>query len=435
MKIIGKTAGEIFDQIRALIHSGELAAGDLLPSVRELAGELDVNRNTVALAYKRLTDAGFAQSRGRNGTVIRASNGPVEVEGSAPHAVLHDVASGNPAASALPALSELARHIRSTPALYGEPPIRPDLAAAAHQWLAPDLTVPFELNLAHGAVDAVERLLSSYLIAGDRVAVEDPCFLSSISTLHHSRLVAAPVVMDEQGMLVDALAAQLASGVQAVIVTPRAHNPTGFGFSASRAQQIRTLLSHYPEVLVLVDDHFSLLSTQDYHHIVPESSRNWALIRSTSKFLGPDLRLAVIASDSETALRLRQRLNAGTNWVSHILQDMAAGFLIAEQAQTQLQATRQRYCEQREAMTQALIQQGVSVSEHHDGLNIWVPLANGSSDVVLKMAQRGWLVRGGDAFTLGSSSSGLRITVAELDHQDISHFAHALASVLATHRG
>lgn len=434
MKINGKTAGDLFDQIRAMIQSGELVPGTMLPTLRDLAGELGINRNTVALAYKRLTDAGFVISRGRNGTIVREPIAAIDIEGSAPGLAIRDLASGNPATSVLPAVSQLVVHIRNTPGLYGESEIRPELAAAGLKWLQPDLNTPFDLNLTHGAVDAVERVLASYLIAGDRVAVEDPCFLSSISTLRHNRLQAAPVAMDAEGMQIEALSRQLSAGVQAVIITPRAHNPTGFGLSAGRAEGIRTLLASYPQVLVIVDDHFSLLSTQDYHHIVPSNTRNWVLIRSLSKFLGPDLRMAFVASDEETSQRLRQRLNAGTNWVSHILQDMAAGHMISPEFEQSILSARGRYLGQRELLVSALKQHGVTVSEHHDGLNVWVPLPHNSAATVMQMAQRGWLVRGGEGFMLDSKSSGLRITVSELEAPETELIAKSLAGILSQQR-
>ena len=52
MNITGNTAQDIQDNIRTLIKEGELQEGDFLPSVRELAEQLGVNRNTVAAAYK-----------------------------------------------------------------------------------------------------------------------------------------------------------------------------------------------------------------------------------------------------------------------------------------------------------------------------------------------------------------------------------------------
>ncbi|WP_313420860.1 GntR family transcriptional regulator, partial [Stenotrophomonas sp.] len=71
MKITGRSAEAIFDSIREGIGSGQLAAGSVLPPVRELAERLGVNRNTVAAAYKRLDGAGLASTAGRRGTVVR----------------------------------------------------------------------------------------------------------------------------------------------------------------------------------------------------------------------------------------------------------------------------------------------------------------------------------------------------------------------------
>ncbi|MEA7571675.1 hypothetical protein ONJ95_26970, partial [Salmonella enterica subsp. enterica serovar Virginia] len=42
------------------------------------------------------------------------------------------------------------------------------------------------------------------------------------------------------------------------------------------------------------------------------TTQHWAVIRSVSKTLGPDLRLAIVASDSATSAKLRLRLNAGS---------------------------------------------------------------------------------------------------------------------------
>jgi DNA-binding transcriptional regulator YhcF (GntR family) len=61
---------QIFEQIRALIQGGELAAGTALPTVRQLAGDLNVAPNTVARAYADLQTAGWIASDGRRGTRV-----------------------------------------------------------------------------------------------------------------------------------------------------------------------------------------------------------------------------------------------------------------------------------------------------------------------------------------------------------------------------
>lgn len=64
---------QIVSQLRRLIANGSLAKGDELPPVRQLANDLGINLNTVARAYRELTDAGLlASARGR-GTVVIAT--------------------------------------------------------------------------------------------------------------------------------------------------------------------------------------------------------------------------------------------------------------------------------------------------------------------------------------------------------------------------
>ena len=54
---------QIVEGFRAQITGGVLAAGDKLPSVRELAAELTINPNTIQKAYKMLEDEGLMESR------------------------------------------------------------------------------------------------------------------------------------------------------------------------------------------------------------------------------------------------------------------------------------------------------------------------------------------------------------------------------------
>ena len=65
---------QIADQIRAQIAAERLAAGSRLPPIRELARELRVNRDTVALAYEQLARAGVVESTVGRGTFIAGGN-------------------------------------------------------------------------------------------------------------------------------------------------------------------------------------------------------------------------------------------------------------------------------------------------------------------------------------------------------------------------
>ena len=62
-------------QVIARIGTGELIAGTRLPAVRQLATELGIAPNTVARAYRELESDGFLETRGRNGTIVKAKGG------------------------------------------------------------------------------------------------------------------------------------------------------------------------------------------------------------------------------------------------------------------------------------------------------------------------------------------------------------------------
>lgn len=59
-------------QVLAGVADGTLIAGTKLPAVRVLATDLGIAPNTVARAYRELEADGILETRGRNGTVIKA---------------------------------------------------------------------------------------------------------------------------------------------------------------------------------------------------------------------------------------------------------------------------------------------------------------------------------------------------------------------------
>lgn len=428
--IVGKTASEIFDNIRHLVQSGVLKPGDVLPPVRELAGKLSVNRNTVAVAYKRLVTSGLAISQGRNGTAIKTHNTLPALEGGDPSSPLKDISSGNPDPTRLANVKNYLSAIAAAPRLYGDAAVDPRLAAWAHAWMSKDSGVDAEINLTSGAIDALERLLCALLLPGDSVAIEDPCFLSSINMLRYAGFTPSPMPVDAEGMQPDALEEALRNGARAVIITPRAHNPTGCSLSEPRARAIRDILARYPQVLVIIDDHFALLSSTPWHSPLAAESRRWALVRSLSKTLGPDMRLAIVASDCETSAALRLRLNSGSQWVSHLLQDLVIACLNDDAFMASLTESRRHYRRQHEKLIAALARCGITHLTPGDGLNFWFPLEEPSQPVALRLAHAGWLVREGETFGIRAPSHGLRLSLATLSDEEINKLASDLCQIL-----
>ncbi|MFB6609244.1 aminotransferase class I/II-fold pyridoxal phosphate-dependent enzyme [Agromyces sp. NPDC056379] len=434
--IEGRSAAEIADSLRTLIERGALRPGDALPPVRTLAEHLGVNRNTAVSAYRQLMNAGVVITLGRGGTRV-AGGAAVAQEGFAADTALRDIGTGNPDPSRIPDPSHALASIARRPVLYGEPVIDPDLARWAQEWMGADLPpeIPMHLTVTSGAGDAVERLLAQALTRDDAVALEDPCFLTSIHTVRVAGYRPVPVPIDDEGMTVEGLRAALEQGVRAVICTPRAQNPTGAGLSEQRAAELRAVLRDHPYVLVIEDDHYSLLSQLPYHSLIGAEHRRWALVRSVSKFLGPDMCLAVTASDPETADRLAMRLTPGTTWVSHLLQRLVRALATDPEVTAGIRAAGEHYAARNAAFAELLSAEGIP-THAGDGLNVWVPLGAPARAVSEQLMRRGWLARPGDEFALGAEASDhLRLTVHDLDDADLRKLAADLgASVRAVRR-
>src|SRR5438128_11809794 len=69
---------QLADQIRYAAASGSIRPGDPLPSIRPLAEELRVNRNTVAKAYNELENQGVIETIPGKGCFLRPNNSPLK---------------------------------------------------------------------------------------------------------------------------------------------------------------------------------------------------------------------------------------------------------------------------------------------------------------------------------------------------------------------
>ena len=71
---------QIKDQVKGLIHAGQIKTGDQLPTIRELSVELSVNFNTVAFAYRDLVSEGVIITERGKGTFVASTPGEEEMQ-------------------------------------------------------------------------------------------------------------------------------------------------------------------------------------------------------------------------------------------------------------------------------------------------------------------------------------------------------------------
>jgi GntR family transcriptional regulator len=69
---------QVVDQIKAAAATGAMHEGEALPSIRPLAEELRLNRNTVAKAYTELENQGIIETIPGKGCFVRPNNSPLK---------------------------------------------------------------------------------------------------------------------------------------------------------------------------------------------------------------------------------------------------------------------------------------------------------------------------------------------------------------------
>lgn len=425
--ITGTGAESIAASIEAAISGGALAPGDALPPVRELAGQLGVNANTAAAAYRLLRHRGAVETAGRRGTRVRnrPATTPRSLLGLDVPAGVRDLSTGNPNPDLLPiAGASLAGSGAGHPVLYGEQAVSPELEEFARRALAADGIPADHLAVTSGALDGIERALTAHLRPGDRVAVEDPGWANLLDLLAALGLSAEPVRVDDDGPRTDDLARALRSGVRALVLTNRAQNPTGAALSADRAESLRELLARRADdVLLVEDDHCAGISGVPLHTLAG-CTAHWVFVRSASKAYGPDLRVAALAGDHRTVERVHGRLRLGPGWVSHFLQRLAVD-LWSDQAAVALVATAERhYTASRERLCGALAERGLP-AHGRSGLNLWVPVPD-EAVTVSRLLGAGWAAAPGSRFRM-NTPAGIRITISDLTLDEIDPLADAVA--------
>jgi GntR family transcriptional regulator / MocR family aminotransferase len=240
--------------IRSAIREGRLAAGERLPSSRELARDLGVSRGLVQECYGQLLSEGYLDSR--VGSATRVAGGAVPVPARTESAavlaarrpaarppLIADFKSGVPDLASFPrgdwawATQQACRTTASADFDYGDPrgseSLRQVLAGYLRRVRA-SAAAPEDLIICTGYAQGlalVLRVLASHGIRA--VAFEDPGYGSDdiSASVRAAGVSAVHVPVDGNGLDVAALAA---SGARAVVATPAHQSPTGVVLAPER---------------------------------------------------------------------------------------------------------------------------------------------------------------------------------------------------------
>jgi DNA-binding transcriptional MocR family regulator len=416
---------------RALADGG-LAPGTKLPPIRTVATELALSPTTVSAAWALLARSGTVRTDGRRGTTVLdnhpTGSGRYRRALERPTPLAQDLSTGVPDEALLPTLGAALASLEraGTPSSYLEDPVVPELAdLLRHDWPYP----PETLMVVDGAMDALDLVTRSALRPGDRVVVEHPTFPPLVDLLETLAVEVVGVAVDDEGLTTEGLEDALRAPVSAVVLQPRAHNPTGVTMTRERAKEIAALLG-VSGTLVVEDD-----SAHGISPTPPLSLGEWlpehtVHVRSFSKSHGPDLRLAAMSGPASLLRAVDARRHLGQGWSSRLLQRILVGLLTHATAVAQVEAAKREYARRRELLVAALAEHGITVGGT-EGINIWVPVEDETAAIV-RLASQGIGVGAGVPFAVLPGLPGhIRVT-AGLVRERHEKLAESIAEAAQT---
>ena len=417
---------QIANALTQAIRSGQLKPGDRLPTLRSLASDLGVSLTTVTAAFKSLAEDGWTRGEIGRGTFVaeRGASEPAaspaapavfpsshrwprlknpwrrrslvslmgRLRSTFPHAT--NCSFGGPGASLLP-LRLIKRHwlaafedVTNRDLQYNTVDPIEALAAVLPARLAAD-GIPVEgADLLIGtsaqqfmvlATEVLSRLVGT---AEPVVAVEQPGYYTMFDTWDHAGVRMIGMATDEDGARPESLEAGLRAGANAVLLTTRAHNPTGASCTPERLRSLGDVLSRYPQALAVEDDHFADIAHESAGSLLadPRVEDRVIYIRSFSKSIAPDLRLSIAAARPRLKMLIQEAKSHADGWSSRLLQRVLAGVLQDEGLPSWLARVRNTYQTRRERFADVVSNSGipgVAVWPGRDGVNVWIHLPPG----------------------------------------------------------
>lgn len=402
------------DAIRAAIERGDLAAGARLPAQRPLAGMLGVSRTTAVMAYDRLVQEDWLESRVGSGTTVRRARaravpvrrGAAEVIGSRNEVfrglVVHtgaDIEFHGAHFEGMPGmferlwkesradLVELSRGHGYVP--LGLPSLRE--AIAAHLGRSGLATRPDQVLVTNGAQHAISLLANLVVEPGDRVVLEDPTYLGAIDAFTAFGARLEGVTSDSRGVQVGALRDAVARAApRAVYLVPTGHNPTGSVLPEAARREVARIAeassSVWIEDLTLAD--LSLDGDPPAPMAAFAREATWLTVGSLSKLFWGGLRVGWIRGPEAMIVRLARLKVVNDLGGSIVSQALAVRALSHVR---ELTATRRRQARGRLERTSRLLARhlpGWTFARPRAGLSLWLRIPFGDVAELATLAQR-----------------------------------------------
>jgi DNA-binding transcriptional MocR family regulator len=402
-----RSARGIAAAVGRLIGAGDIGPGTRLPTVRELAAALGTSPARVDAAWQALAAKGLIETQGRRGSFAKGPPNQAvpsrwwSLTGPANHFKL-DLSTGAPDESLLPHLEAVVSRSAERLSLsgYQGPSVVPDLELALRaRWRAQ--SNPERITIVNGALDAIDRLLAVTVRFGDRVMVEEPGYPPIFDLIDAHGAEAVPVCLDSAGIVPAALRMAVKTKPSALILQPRAQNPTGIAMTATRARELAKILLPASSIVIVEDDHSADITARRAVTLARHLPEQTVRVMSFSKSHGPDLRLAAVGGPARILDGLIARRALGPGWSSRLVQKLLSLMLTDPLTAAEVRHARSIYAERRKRLVAELDRLGITTTGT-DGINLWISVMR-EREAVHALASQGISVAPGTPFFLQPS--------------------------------
>jgi len=475
---------QIRDQLRALVHSGELRPGDRIPASRELALQLGVHRTTVANAYAELESEGLIRGHVGRGTYIQGvaeAPKPVTASGNGAGRVRWETlfadergeetlnrlmpnvsadaisfVAARPPEDLFPleefrnccntVLKSDGRRILQLGSSDGYGPLRTTL-----QQLLRSEGLPVregQILVTGGCQQALDLLCKAFLRPGDSVVLENPTYPGAIAIFAGARVrcLDVPVRTESNGSAstgidLDALEYVLVQNrVKLIVLTPDFQNPTGTTLSVAGRRRLLDLAARHQ--VPLVEDHIyaRLRLGQAGVPSLKALDRDGLVIHidSVSKMAFPGLRVGWCVAPERVIERLRLVKQATDLHTDQLAQAALTEFIQRGHLERHLLKMRKVYGLRLAALEEALekhMPEGVRWTRPVGGMCVWVTLPAGfdATELLVHLRERNVLFAPGRYFYFRNPvPNTLRLAFAALDERRIARGVATMAEMLRT---
>lgn len=467
---------QLYEAMRRAILDGKLAAGDRLPSSRELTQDLDLSRNTVVSALNQLCVEGYLLSRVGSGTYVNDNIPKAHPKTKAARQVgitKNLSRRGNALAHTFtatqlevqpftPGIADFTafpvalwqrlqnKHWRMTyPEMldYSSSGGYAPLRRAVADYLRVFRSVPVDADqviITSGTQQSLELCAQLLADHDDTVWMEDPAYWGAVKAFMATGLRTHAIRVDEQGMA--PTSADEAHPPRVIYTTPSHQYPTGAVMTLARRQQILALARKH-QAWILEDDYDS-----EFRFSGPPISSLAGLdqdervlyMGSFSKVLYPGLKLGYLVVPKGLTESFKQAHYDLNRPGQMPLQAALAEFIELGHFAGSLRRARQSYAQRRQCLLEALapsLGPLAQITGAEQGLHLCIRLPSTLDDraLAIRLGEKGLVVRPLSAYCLHrKDAKGLVIGYGYAPLADIQKYgpmlSRMLSAELAKHR-